>query len=283
MGVLFISREQLASSLGYIIFFCIVLAISFFLSRIASSLIKRYAKRQDDPDALMRFTFLRRMVSAIILLFGVGFAIYFIPSLRQLAISLFAGAGILAIVIGFASQKSLSNVVSGMFITIYKPYRIGDTIAVNDMVGVVEDINFRHTVIRNFENIRVIIPNGIIADAAIENRNLISTDIRKHINVSISYESNVDKAKEILSRLCGEHPLSLDTRSQEDIENGVLKVPVLVTELLDSGVNLRAYVWTNSPLNAWRLSCDVHEQVLKEFRANNIEIPYPHRTVVQKK
>jgi len=69
-----------------------------------------------------------------------------------------AGAGILAVAVGFASQAALSNIISGVFVVIFKPFRVGDRLKINELTGVVEDITLRHTVIRDLENKRIIIP-----------------------------------------------------------------------------------------------------------------------------
>lgn len=86
-----------------------------------------------------------------------------------------AGAGILAAVLGFASQTAFSNIMNGIMIVVFKPFRIGDIIEVDRQdayMGVVADITLRHTVIQNFENKRVIIPNSVISTQIIVNRDI---------------------------------------------------------------------------------------------------------------
>jgi len=93
------------------------------------------------------------------------------PNLRALASSFLAGAGILAVAVGFASQHALGNIISGVFIVIFKPFRVTDRVKLRELTGVVEDITLRHTIIRDFENKRIIIPNFLISEEIIVNSN----------------------------------------------------------------------------------------------------------------
>ena len=84
-----------------------------------------------------------------------------IPSLKNLGTALFAGAGVMAAVKGFASQAAFSNIISGVFVILFKPFRVGDIVQLtNGLKGKVTDITFRHTVIKDYENRRIIIPNS---------------------------------------------------------------------------------------------------------------------------
>ncbi|MBK6829965.1 MAG: mechanosensitive ion channel [Flavobacteriales bacterium] len=90
-----------------------------------------------------------------------GAIIYSIPSFKHIAVTVFAGAGILVAIVGLAAQDAFSNIISGVFIVAFKP-SAGDQVSVAGHSGVVEDITLRHTVIRTLENRRAIIPNGKI-------------------------------------------------------------------------------------------------------------------------
>jgi small-conductance mechanosensitive channel len=211
---------------------------------------------------------------------GFGIAVYTMPNFRALAGSLLAGAGIFAVAIGFAAQHALSNVVSGVFIVIFKPFRINDRLSIQTHQGVVEDITLRHTVIRNFENRRIIIPNSLISNEIIVNSDFADDKIVKWIDVGISYNSDIDVAKRIMMEEVLAHPMNLDPRTQEDIDNGVPEVVVRVINLMDSSVNIRAWAWSKDATNAFILSCDLLESIKKRFDIDpNVEIPYPHRTL----
>lgn len=254
--------------------------LAALVGRFFRSLIKRSTdEMKNDPT---NYLFLRHLIIGIIYLVGIGVAVYTVPELRGLASSMLAGAGILAVAVGFASQHALSNVISGMFIVIFKPFRVNDRITVRDMGGVIEDITLRHTVIRNFENRRIIIPNALISDEIVVNADFGDGKICKWIEIGISYESDIDLAKQIMREEAMAHPLLIDNRNAEQIAAGEPIVMVRLLALQDSGILLRAWAWAEGQADSFVLGCDLYESIKKRFDREGIEIPYPHRTIVQK-
>lgn len=236
-----------------------------------------------DGSDLTNLKFLNRGVTVLIYLTGISFAIYMIPQLRVIATSLLAGAGLFAIAIGFASQQALANIIGGVFIVMFKPYKINDRLSIRvDLNGIVEDINLRHTVIRNFENKRIIIPNSVISNEILINSNYGDSKIIKWIDVGISYDSDIDLAKQIMREEVLAHPNSIDGRTEAQIEQGNDIVPVRVLTLGDFSVTLRAWATAIDPPSAFIMGCDLLESIKKRFDAEGIEIPFPYRTIVQK-
>lgn len=269
-----------ASLLSIIISLVVVLLTFIFASIVNRIFIKIFSKTDNDNrvDAT-RYKFLRHFIVALIYIIGISLAIYVIPELRTIAKSMLAGAGILAVSVGFASQHALSNIVSGIFIIVFKPFRIGDRITIGTEAGVVEDITIRHTVIRDFHNRRIIIPNSIISNETIVNSDLIDEKICKWIEVGISYNSDIDKAKSIICDEVLNHPTYLDVRTEEDVALGVPAVTVRVIALNDSALQLRAWVWALDLPSSFIMQCDLLESIKKSFDKNGIEIPFPHSTV----
>ncbi|MFC1733262.1 mechanosensitive ion channel family protein [candidate division KSB1 bacterium] len=270
---------------GRLFLFLSIIALTFLFERLVRILLNRYFKKSSkhikvDPTA---FAFFKHLISALIYLMGLGAAVYSIPSFRTLSISIFASAGVLAVVLGFAAQKAFSNVISGIFIAIFKPFRVGDVIKFSHGVGTVEDINLRHTIIRNFENKRFIVPNSVIGDETIENYNIEDPKVCKWVEFGISYDSDVDKAMKIMREESERHPECIDNRTKDDIEGKLPKVAVRVVGFGDSSVNLRAWVWADNPPSAFRVGCDLNKSIKKRFDKEGIEIPFPYRTIVYKK
>lgn len=260
----------------------LILAITIILARIVNGIYKKLVDRsaKEDDEHLTTYKFIGNSISAIIYVVGFSFAIWNIPFLKPIAQSLVAGAGILAIAVGFASQQSLGNIISGFFIVLSKPYKINDRISFPDgLRGVVEDIGLRHTVIRNFENQRIIIPNSIISNQLLINSNFEESKICRFVDIGISYDSDIDLARKIMTEEIENHPLNIDNRSQQDIEKGDPKVGVKVTMLGDSSVNMRAWAWADSPQHAFLMHCDVLESIKKRFDKEGIVIPFPQRTI----
>ena len=243
--------------------------------------ILKYSERlKADPT---NFSFLKNSVSILIYTIAIIFIFLKIPYLRSLGTALFAGAGIFAAVIGFASQKAFSNIISGIFILIFKPFRVKDTIEfLNSTKGVVEEITLRHTIIRNYENRRVIIPNGIISDDTIINSNILDQKIRMHIVFSISYDSNIEKATTIIREESMKHASFLDNRNEDEKLKNQPAVTVRLIELADFALKLKAYVWTTNNDDAYALKCDVLKSVFDRFNKEGIEVPFPYRTIVYK-
>lgn len=260
----------------------LIILATAMIAKFAKLIYLRFMARNAERggENLTTYKFLQHSITIIIYLVGFSFAISKIEFLKPVAFSLAGGAGILAIAIGFASQQALGNIISGVFIVISKPYQINDRISFRDgMRGVVEDIGLRHTVIRNFENQRIIIPNSIISNEILINSNFADTKICKLIDIGISYGSDIDLAKKIMAEEAAAHPLNIDNRTPEDIEKGTPRILVRMMSLGDSSVNLRAWAWASDPPNAFVMECDVIESIKKRFDKEGIVIPFPQRTI----
>lgn len=217
-------------------------------------------------------TLLKKFVKAGIYLIGIGIAIYTVPSLRKISITLFASAGFLGIVIGFAAQEALSNIIAGIFIAGFEPFRVGDNLTTREHYGRVEDITLRHTVLVKPDNDRVIIPNSMIVDDYLINHSILNKESRLNLDIGISYDSSIDRAKEIIRE-------EID-KEEKAIEE---KASILVTELADSAVILRIFVWGESRGDAWTATQNLRENIKKRFDKEGIKIPFPQRTVSYKK
>lgn len=261
-----------------IIIIAAAMAVNKFL-RLAMAKSFHLASQKLKTD-VTQYAFLKNAVTFIIFLTTTGVLIYTVPALRKLSLTLFASAGIFAAIIGFASQQAFSNIISGIFIVIFKPFRVGDLIRLDqNTTGTVEDITLRHTVIRNFENRRVIIPNSMISSQTIVNSTILESKTCELAEFGISYGSDMDKAIQIIREEAEKHPDLIDTRSEEDIENGVPKVIIRVLRWDESAVILRASLWATESRFAFFLKCDLYYSVKKRFDAEGIEIPFPHRTL----
>jgi small conductance mechanosensitive channel len=256
--------------------------LTFILRKLMNLFIGRSAKRlKTDPT---NFSFIKNSVGFLIYSAAVVFIFLTIPPLKSIGTALFAGAGVLALLVGFASQKAFSNIISGVFILIFKPFHLGATIEFKDgHKGIVEEITLRHTIIVNYENRRIIIPNSIISEETIINSSIQDEKICKHVIFSISYESDSDLAIKIIQEEAEKHPDLLDNRSPDKKANGEPKVTVRMVKLNEYSVDLKAYLWAESNDKAFALETDLLKAVKKRFDAAGIEIPYPHRTIVNKK
>ena len=251
---------------------------SFVVSRILSEVVKRYIRRSArilkvDPT---NYSFIQHAVSMIIFLGAVFFVFRSIPELHDIGTTLFASAGILAAIIGFASQEAFSNIISGIFIIIYKPFSVGDGIKLlsNGQAGTVEDITLRHTVIRGAENRRIVVPNSVISREQILNSSLTDTRIQLFLEVLISYKSDQKRAMEIMREESVKHPLFVDARTESEIKDKKEAVDVKLIALEQKGVRLRAFVWTNNDTDANNMKFDMFRILKERFDAEHIEFAH---------
>ena len=254
--------------------------VAFLVNRFSKRLIRRSTEVMNtDPT---NYQFLRHTIRAVIYIVGFSIAIYMMPGLKLLATSLLAGAGVMAVAIGFASQQALSNIISGVFIIVFKPFRIHDRLKIGDKFGTVEDISLRHTVIRDFENKRIIIPNSVISNEVIVNSDFVEGKICKWIEIGISYDSDIEKAKSIIKDEILKHPMRIDHRTEQQIIDGEELVPVKVIGLGESSVNIRGWAWSKDVVDSFKMGCDLYESIKIRFDKEGIEIPFPHHTLVHK-
>lgn len=242
--------------------------------------IERKTIENEDPTA---FKFLRYVVVFSIYILGLLIALLAFPSLKGVAQTALGGAGVIALIAGVASQEALANLVGGVFIISFKPFRIGDIIKITDsMVGTVTDITLRHTVLRNFENKMIVIPNALINKEKIINYDIGDLKICERIEFEISYESDLDLAKKIMQEVCESHPLILDNRSEIDVLDGKPIVRTALVSINASTLSVRAWCWARNYSDSFNLRCDILEQVKKRFDVEGIDLAYPHTTVVFK-
>ena len=160
---------------GIILYSFIILFISWLFSWVFRKLMVLLLNKNKTITST-NVTSLKFVTNSIkFIFFLIAFVLIFgtVPFLRRQATLIFSGAGILAAIIGFAAQAAISNLIAGIFIVIFKPFRIGDYIKLDkERVGIVVDITLRHTVINTFENKRLIIPNSIISTESILNHTI---------------------------------------------------------------------------------------------------------------
>jgi small conductance mechanosensitive channel len=273
--------EQIKPEFFAIFIVCITFFLAYLVNKAFAGFILKSAKlMQNNPT---NYTFLRHTLVALVYVVGIGLAIYQVPALRSIASSMLTGAGILAVVVGFASQHALSNIVSGVFIIIFKPFRVNDRLKIREnLSGVVEDITLRHTVLRDGENKRIIIPNAVMGNEIIINSDYSEDKIIKTVDMNVSYQSDLKRAKAIMRAAIEQHPMQCDPRNADQMAADEEPIPVRVTALGESSINLRGWACAKNASDAFIMSCDLLETMKDAFEKEGIIIPYPHRTIVHK-
>lgn len=272
------------NSFWKILVYCIlVFFVSWIISRFVRYLLIIFIKRKKSSEqyGITRLKFIKNSVTFFIGLIAFTFIIYSVPQFKSKATLIFSGAGILAAIIGFAAQAAVSNLIAGAFIVIFKPFRVGDYIRLDaTRVGVVEDITLRHTVINNFENKRLIIPNSIISTESVLNHNIEDAFVLSFNNFLIGIHADIDKAKAIIREEALKQEYIIDNRTPEEVVQDKEQVEIRTVAITENGIQLRAYIWLNEPFNEFKLQCALREAVHKRFIDEDVEMPIPMRAII---
>ncbi len=242
----------------------LILIIGLWIIKIINKFIKRFFSKTNYDVTLERFT-------ASLINYGLKI-ILFVLVITQLGVesaSLVAIVGSAGLAIGLALQGSLSNFAGGVLILLLKPFKVGDFIKAQNIEGTVKEISIFNTKLLTSGNQEAIIPNGKLSNETIIN--FSSEGIRKeNLTFSISYDSNITEAKNILLDLVIE---------QEIIFKVEDKMPmIVVAQLADSSVDLSLRYWANNA-DFWNARWIVLEEGKKRLEAAGIKIPYPQTDV----
>lgn len=260
-----------------------IILVAIIVERTIRFMIGKFLQRRAEQMNIdkTKYVFLKHVVTAVIYSLAIIAVIYTLPKFRSIAVSLFAGAGIFAAILGFASQAAFSNIISGVFMVISKPFKVGDRIEVGSKLytGIVEDITLRHTVLRSFDNQRIVIPNSVMSEETITNAHLYDDVVRRSIDFSVDYQSDIDTVIKIMQEECESHPLCIDHRTEEELKKGLPKVQVRLIQFGDSSITYRAYAWSINAFDAFDMHTDLNIIIKKRFDKEGIQIPFPQRVI----
>lgn len=267
------ARTLIAVSVILLLTVLVAGTVRFLISRAI-----RHAARHSnyDPTGLL---FAKRIVSGGLYVVGIGCALAQIPKFALLGHSMLAGAGVLTLIAGLASQQVLSNIMSGMLIVVFKPFRLRDRITVNGMTGTVEDMNLRQIVLLDAENNRIVIPNAIVSGNALVNSHHTDPRVCTPLEIGIGYDSDIDAALAIMIAETERHSLHIDPRTPPQVQAGDPMVVARVTALGESAVVLKIWPWAKDAADGLTMRCDLLKNIKRRFDAEGIEIPFPQRTI----
>jgi small-conductance mechanosensitive channel len=145
----------------------------------------RISHRELTPGSATRYRVLRQTLVSVIIFVGVLSALLVIPQVRALAGGILASSAVIGLVIGFASQRTIGNVVAGILIAIAQPLRLGDRVTVEGTEGIVEEIGLTYTWIRTRDNDRLVVPNEKLASGSIRNSTIRSAETLAEVQVQV--------------------------------------------------------------------------------------------------
>jgi len=242
--------------------FFLILIIGFKIVKIIIKLIKKgkgFHKLEKSVQSFI-ISFINISLKCIV----------FITALAHIGIpmtSLITIFGTASLAIGLAMQGGLTNLVGGIIILIFKPFKVGDWIESSGASGSVDEITIFYTEISTLDGTKVVLPNGVLANSNIKNYS--ANDKRRLcLDFSVSYESDIDKVKKVLMKVIEKEEFVLKDE----------EIFIRLTEHADNALifTIRVYVLSK---DFWTLKFNLLENVKKEFDKNNITIPYPQLDV----
>ncbi len=201
-----------------------------------------------------------RIVNFLVILLTVSFMIMTFAEARQIGISLLASAGIAGVVLGFAAQKTLGNLLAGIQIAFAQPIRIDDVVIVENEWGRIEDITLTYVVVRIWDLRRLVLPISYFVEKPFQNWTRVSADLLGSVYIYADYRVDVQGLRDKLAGILAESPL------------WDKKVCTLqVTNMTDQTVELRALMSTPDSSSSWNLRCSVREELLRHLQTAHPE------------
>ncbi|HRZ32370.1 MAG: mechanosensitive ion channel [Flavobacterium sp.] len=240
----------------------IIFVVGWTVIKLIKKLIMRIMVKREMEPTLSKFL-------ADILIWTLKILL-FVTVISRLGVensSFVAIIGAAGLAVGLSLQGSLSNFAGGVLIIMFKPFKVGDFIEAQGVMGTVKQIQIFVTQLSTVDNQIIFVPNGVLSNGTIINYTYATTR-RADLTIGISYSSNIKRAKEIAMEVMEKHPM-------------VLKDPapiVLVKDLAESSINLAVRPWSELP-DFFEMRSDILEQIKNEFDANGITIPFPQRDI----
>ncbi len=235
-----------------------LLAVGLLLATLVGRALGRLVEGRLD---VQRATLLRRGAYSLVL------GIFLLAALHEMGFNLgvlLGAAGILSVAVGFASQTSASNVISGLFLIAEAPFAVGDIIQVGGTTGEVLSVDLLSVKLRTYDNLFVRIPNETLIKTEV--KTLTRFPIRRaDPQIGVAYKEDLRRVREVLAEVADRNPLCLEEPKPLFILQG----------FGDSAMQIQFSVWVKRE-NFLELRNSIQEEIKAAFDAAGIEIPFPH-------
>jgi len=255
-------------SLPLLIFALIILLITAIIAKIVERRINKYLDKLQKKmrGGSTRLTMLKHLSVGLVYLVGLSLIFYTIPELRSLSSTLLASVGVLGLILGIAAQDTFGNIISGIALVFFQPFRVGDLITVGGSYGRVKDINLRQTTIITSDDRVILIPNSVLNKETVVNWTYDDTLVRWSFTIQITNNSDLDKVRRILVEEAQKSPYVL---SQKDlaIRKPDIAIPVRA-RVSDSNGDFTAILlefWVNDRDNAYSAEYEIRENIKRRF------------------
>jgi small-conductance mechanosensitive channel len=271
-------RNWVAAHTQNVLRIALILALAWLVGRVLRSIIRRIERLSDDGDPnttselekrAATISRILRQASAVLV-----WSVTLMLVLGELGIDLkpiLAGAGILGLAVGFGAQTLVKDVITGFFILLENQIRVGDTVTAAGCTGVVESVNLRTTVLRDYDGTTHIIPNSSITVVTNATRDWS----RALLDIGVAYREDIDRCETVLREVGAS--IEKDPAFAKKLA-GSFEYPGVV-KLDDSAVVLRVLVKTQAHEGPAVLR-ELRRRVKKAFDAAGIEIPFRHVKII---
>jgi small-conductance mechanosensitive channel len=224
-----------ALAVAIVLAFLVERAFSRRGRRLAEVVARGELSRETDT----RLRFVRRLITATILLVGVALALSQFAGINRVAASVLASGVVAAAIVGFAARQTLANVVAGVMLAVTQPIRVGDWVTYEGLYGQVDDVRLNYTVLRTAGQRRVLIPNEKLASGVLVNDTLVVDDVSLEVAVWIPPDADTARALELLRAEVGTE-VTIAESAPTGIKLAVSGDPVPAADKADREADLRA-------------------------------------------
>lgn len=243
----------------------LVYVMGRFLVNLINRLVRGMLERRHIDVGVQ--SFLRSMVNILLTV------LLIISVIGALGVNTTSFAALLAsagVAVGMALSGNLQNFAGGIVILLFKPYRVGDTIEVQGLTGVVREVQIFHTILNTFDNKLIYIPNGSLSTSVVVNYSREGSR-RVQWTIGVDYGTDISRVRQLLLTL-----FQSDARIMQEPEGR--KPFVGLDALADSSVNLVVRVWVKTEAY-WDVYYDLHQQIYELFNREGVGIPFPQTVV----
>ncbi|MCJ8331654.1 MAG: mechanosensitive ion channel [Lentisphaeria bacterium] len=264
-GTTLFSIQETEITMSHLVIAICPIVLSFVIGKILQIVIRRKVFPRMRMTKSLKLKFLKLIhYSSILIGFYIGLSVINVPLGAFLGLFAVLGVGI-----GFGLQNLASNFISGVILIMERPVRVNDRITIDDLVGDVERIDLRTTLIKTMDNISVIVPNSKLLENNLINWSYGDPKIRIHVPVGVAYGTDTALVEKILLEIAHEHSTVMDEPEPD----------VLFLEFGDSSLNFDLVCWLPSPNDLAIVKSDLNFTINDKFNEHEVEIPFPQQDI----
>ncbi len=254
-------------STPFVVLAILVLVFTVLLARLATKGARRLAKNHTTSSLLLDVT--ARGAGVVVILIGL-YVVFRVMGLTTVALTVVGGTGVLGIILGIAFRDISENLLASVFLSVQHPFRNGDLVEIAGVMGYVQRLTMRATLLMTLDGNHVQIPNSTVYKGILRNYTS-NPNRREDFIVGIGYDDSVPFAQKVALKILAEHP-------------ALLKDPepwVLVDSLGSTTVNLKIYFWIDGTRHSWlKVKSSVIRLVKRAFQDAGISMPDEARELI---